>query len=112
MNKQGMVLTALLTASSAWGLSTKVDDFNQMIQENQKAEVQLRKDLQQKAGIRFDDQPGKIAKEKRAIPSESEQVIVTSGQATWKPTPSPAKKAQDRAQMKRLSQELTEAFSD
>jgi hypothetical protein len=89
----------------------KTDDFNQMIQENQKSEAQLRMDLQKEAGIRLNqDTPGKIAKENREIPSETEQVVVSSSDNFWKEKKSGTSKSLDKAaDMKRLSQELDEA---
>lgn len=114
---KAMILTfsMLLGASAAFAgpqQRVKTDDFNQMIQENQKSEAQLRMDLQKEAGIRLNqDTPGQIAKENREIPSEAEQVAVSSSGNFWKEKKSGSSKSLDKADMKRLSQELDEASS-
>ncbi len=97
-----------MMGSLAFANNFKVEDFNQMIQESQEAEADLRKNLQQGAGIRFDDRPGHISREKLEIPAEVEQVVVNTEHPTWRPVEGPSRKAQDRARMKRLSQELEE----
>lgn len=92
--------------------SFKSDDFNQMIQENQKAEAQLRTHLQEKAGIRLDDKPGTVAREKIEAPREPEQVVVNTNESIWnEPTSKKDRsaRARDKADMKRISQELREA---
>lgn len=104
-----MLLALTLASSLAFANNFKAEDFNQMIQENQKSEAELRKNLQKGAGIQFEDQPGRIAREKLEIPTEAEQVVVSTHLPDWKPIQNPALKAQDKARMKRLSQELDEA---
>ncbi len=84
------------------------DDFNQMIQENQKSENELRQKLQKDAGIQFNDKIGKVDKSKIQVPTEAEQVVVSSS-SPWKSKKDRSAKALQRDEMKRLSQELNEA---
>ncbi len=89
-------------------------DFNEMIQENQKSETELRKKLQKDAGI---DQRkveyGKIDRSKLQIPKESEQVAVSGGTATsWKPRKDRAARELQKAEMSRVAEELKQAESN
>lgn len=88
----------------------KSEDFNQMIQESQKSEAQLRNQLQEKAGIRLENEkPGTLAREKFQAPQEPEQVVVSSSTPLWVEKKARNGRAQDKADMKRISQELQEA---
>jgi hypothetical protein len=87
----------------------KGDDFNQMIQENQKNEQQLRQKLQKDAGITFNEKVGHIDQSKIQAPTEAEQVIVSSN-PVWKANKKDrSARTLQKAEMKRLSQELEEA---
>ena len=100
-------LAIVIAAQTAMGLGA--DDFNQMIQENQKAESELRHHLQKEAGIQLNDQYGKIAKDKMVVPQEAEQVVVSSGNLWNETAPSKQARKLEKKEMKRLSQELKDA---
>lgn len=113
MTKQWiLMLTISLGTSLAFAGTFSGTDFNQMIQENQQAEKDLRSQLQKEAGIDLDvdDKPGTIAREKIQAPKEAEQIIVSSSQPIFKEKKDKSSKLQHKADMKRISQELDEAF--
>lgn len=107
-----LLLGASISMAGAKKASAFAEDFNQMIQENQKTEAQLRAQLQEKAGIHLSaDKPGTVAREKlEQSRQEPEQVIVNSSRPLWQ-----EKKglsgggALDKSEMKRLSQEVKDA---
>ncbi|MEZ0392586.1 MAG: hypothetical protein ACAH59_10235 [Pseudobdellovibrionaceae bacterium] len=114
MKKQTLlILVVSLGASLSYGNAFKGEDFNQMIQDNQKAEADLRARLQKEAGIELNaDKPGSIAKEKIMAPTEAEQIVVSSSQSLWTEKKDRSAKKLYKAEMKRLSQELDEAAGE
>lgn len=106
-----LTLTILISTQASFA-ELAGDDFNQMIQENQKVEAELRNKLQKDAGITFNEKYGSVAKEKLPTPTEAEQVAVSSSTPIWKTKKDRAAKALQKAEMKRLSQELNEAESN
>lgn len=85
------------------------DDFNSMIQENQKSETELRKKLQKDAGIDTKkEQYGKVDRMKLQISKEAEQVAVSGG-AGWKTRKDRASSELQKAEMKRVADELKQA---
>lgn len=117
MKQLTLIMVIVLGSSFAMAELKKTEkpsfraEFNEMIQENQKSAEQLRHQLQEKAGIRFDDKPGTIAKENLEIPSGPEEVVVSSSSKAlqWKERKDRAAKDLHKADMKRISQELKEA---
>ncbi len=107
-----VTLALVVSAAQVSMADVSADDFNQMIQENQKSEVELRNKLQKEAGITFNDKIGKIAKDKIQAPTEPEQVIVSTSGSPWKAKKDRSARALQKADMKRLSQELNEAESN
>ena len=106
-------LCLLLSSLSFASTSFHGEDFNSMIKENQKAESELRSKLQKEAGIRFDDQPGTLSREKLAIANEGvEQIVVPTSDIK-----SPVRnrksaaysKVDEETSAKRLAQEFKEA---
>jgi hypothetical protein len=103
-----MMAASLAVASSNF----RGDDFNNMIQENQKAESDLRNQLQKEAGIRFDDKPGTISRDKYAPKGEVEQIVVSTTEPksnSRKHRASTYNKLDETTAAKRLSQEFKEA---
>jgi hypothetical protein len=112
--KNWMITITLIFVAQASFADLAAEDFNQMIQENQKSEQDLRQKLQKGAGIEFKDKYGKIERDKFKAPNEAEQVVVSSG-SQWKTSPHKkdrTAKALQKAEMNRLSQELNEANSN
>lgn len=114
MKKQWILIIAIsLGTSLAMAGTFQADDFNEMIRENQKLEKDLRKQLQKEAGIVLDsDRPGTVAKEKIQAPAAAQEIVVSSSTNLWKEKKDKSDKLQHKADMKRISQELDEAFSN
>jgi len=113
MKNRIATLALVLAASQVSLADIAADDFNQMIQENQKSETELRNKLQKEAGITFNGKAGQISKENLDVQMEAEQVVVSSGNnQAWKSKKDRSAKILQKAEMKRLSQELNEAESN
>lgn len=107
-----MLLVSCTVQISFAGLSTH--DFNDMIQENQKSEKDLRKKLQKTAGVDPSrDDVGKIDHSKIEKPKDVEQFAVSSGSVPSyrQPKQPAALKESSRAAMKRLADEMLQAES-
>lgn len=110
MRKMSLVLICLLaTASASAATNFHGDDFNNMIKDSQKAESELRNQLQKEAGIRFDDKPGTISREKYLPSNEAEQIVVSTTEPKSNPRKRSYNKLDDVTASKRLSQEFREA---
>ncbi len=111
--KNWMVAILMVLAAQKSFADVSADDFNQMIQENQKSENELRAKLQKGAGIEFKDKYGKVDRSKFQAPTEAEQVVVNSTTPTWKQNKKDrSAKVLQKSEMNRLSQELNEAESN
>jgi hypothetical protein len=111
--KNLIITLALTLAAQASFADLAADDFNQMIQENQKSEQDLRQKLQKGAGIEFKDKYGKIDSKKFKAPTEAEQVVVSSSNRPWKHNQKDrTAKALQKAEMNRLADELNDANSN
>ena len=90
-----------------WNAFAGFDDFNSIIQENQKVQADLHNRLQKDAGIELDSSTGSIAKENRYVPTESEQIVVSTSSKLLKPR---ARNVEfdEKPQMNRLSQKMKE----
>ena len=97
-------LSLILTSLTA---SAKIEDFNSLIAETQKSEVELRAKLQKEAGINLKgSKPGTIARESIETPKAVEQVASTS-QLVFTHKQKPLQ-VSEKIEMKRVSQELKE----
>lgn len=110
------VIFTLILASIAQNVFAELstDDFNQMIQENQRSEADLRKKLQKDAGINLKkEQYGKIDQTKIEKPQGLEQVASSGGGSPVqrKTTDSSSKELQ-RSALKRVADEVKEANSN
>ena len=105
MKQMVVTMMLILSAVSSFAGTFKADDFNQMIQENQKAEIELRTHLQKEAGIQLNDKPGTVAREKLKISAEAEQIVAKTSSSIWKDKKKDlSEKKLEKAEMKRLSQ--------
>ena len=109
------VIGLMIALNALASNSFRGEDFDNMIKENQKAETELRTKLQKDAGIRFDDQPGKISREKLAVGNEGvEQIAVSTSDMVTKTElrnrrSAAINKRDDQTAAKRLAQEFKEA---
>lgn len=105
-----IVILSCVVSNAFAELST--DDFNQMIQENQKSEADLRKKLQKEAGIDLrKEQYGKVDKSKLERPQVAEQVAAAGEPPAIRKHKDESDKELQRSAMKRVADELTEADS-
>lgn len=88
-----------------WNAFAGLEDFNSIIQENQKVQKDLHTRLQKDAGIEVTGAAGMVAKEDRLIPSESEQIVVSTSSDLLKPREREVQ-LDEKGQMDRLSQEM------
>jgi hypothetical protein len=110
--KNCLLITMMIVGYQAAAQLT-TDDFNQMIQENQRAEVDLRKKLQKEAGIELrKDQYGKVDSRKLDRPRVAEQVAVAGENPSLPQRKDSSAKDLHKAAMKRVAEEIKEADSN
>lgn len=108
--KKLMYIATLILYSLTSFAELSSDDFNAMIQENQKSETELRKKLQKNAGINLHkDNIGKIDRSKLPRPTQVEEVAVSGDNPAWKARKDKTSKELQRANMKRVAEELKQA---
>ncbi len=105
-------MAALILVSTTALAELSTDDFNQMIQENQRSEADLRRKLQKEAGIDLKkEQYGKVDKTKIERPQVAEQIASPGESQGFKKHSNESEKDLQRSAMKRVADELTEADS-
>ncbi len=111
MKKTMFGLICILSSSFAVASSSfKGEDFNAMIKDNQKAESELRNKLQKEAGIRFDDKPGTLDKDRFVPNTETEQIVVsTTDHSIVSKKARTYNKVDETTASQRLSQEFKDA---
>jgi hypothetical protein len=106
-----LILSQLLGSLAMAGLSRfDSSQFNEIIAENQKQEKELRRKLQDEAGVdyKLHRKPLRIDR-KEVVGEEAEQIAVTSSQPEVLDSDSERSSFDDQESMKRLSQELDQA---
>lgn len=103
------LMSLFLSISFATAAGASTDDFNALIQDSQKSEVELRAKLQLDSGARLkDSEVGTIARDSIETPIAAEQIAASSSA----PIPIARQKKMatpnSKAEAQRISQELKE----
>ncbi len=103
------LVSLFLSICFAAAAGASIDDFNELIQDSQKSEVELRAKLQLDSGSRLkDSEVGTIARDSIEAPTTAEQIATSSSSSISSARQKKMATPDSKAEAQRISQELKE----